>query len=104
MFVSSTVLSKVSGSISSSSGPETILLSPGMSAMENRASTVTGSSPDMTFRSMPFSRKTSMVSLQSGLTSSRMEMTETGVRSWIRGSPPGECRGPSPPKQRRTVL
>ncbi len=75
--------------MASSSGPETILLSPGMPAMLNRESTVTGSSPEMTFSSMPLSRNTWMVSRQSGLTSSLMEMIETGVISFSTGSPSG---------------
>ena len=65
----------------SSSSPEMILLSPGMSAMVNNASTVCGSSPEITLTSIPFSRKMPRVSRQSGRTSSSMAITATTVRS-----------------------
>ena len=87
MLHSSAAFANSSEDMASSSGPDTIFLLPGIPAMVNRESTVTGSSPEMTFRSIPLSRKTCIVSLQSALTSSRIEMAEIGTRFVMRGSP-----------------
>ena len=101
MFVSTTVFSYSSGDMAESSSPEIIFLSPGMSAILNMASTVSGSSPDMTLMSIPFSENCWRISLQSGLTSSIMDMTASTVRSGRTISSP-LCRGAEPPDRKTT--
>ena len=54
MLVLRTTSSNSESGIFSSSGPEMMFLSPGISAILNRASTVTGSSPEMTLMSILF--------------------------------------------------
>ncbi len=69
------------------SEPDSSLLSPEIPARENMASTVEGSSPEITLMSRPLSTNTLMVSLQSGLISSLIVMNMIGLRREMRGSP-----------------
>ena len=88
----------------SSLSPEMIFLSPGISASLKMASTVSGSSPEMTLISIPWSTNSEMISLQSGLISSLMEITASTFRSGRTISPDASWSSAEPASKRTTDL